>query len=147
MLVLAGPGFARDDLQKLMKQRAKELLDKTIVEFTYQTGNLGLQEVLKKGVIEKITKYSRISQETKAVETLLEEINKNGKAVYGLEKTRDALNNGIISFLLVSDTMIREYEELLDKAERLKCSIMVISSEHDAGEKLLGLGGIAGLLF
>jgi protein pelota len=146
-IIIAGPGFARDDLQKLMKQRAKELLDKTIIEFTYQTGNLGLQEVLKKGLIEKITKYSRITEETKVVEALLEEINKNGKAVYGLEKTRDALNNGTVSFLLVSDTNIREYEELLDRAERLKCSIMVISSEHDAGEKLLGLGGIAGLLF
>ncbi len=146
-IIIAGPGFARDDLQKLMKQRAKELLDKTIIEFTYQTGNLGLQEVLKKGLIEKITKYSRISQETKAVEALLEEINKSGKAVYGLEKTRDALNNGIISFLLVSDTKVRDYEEMLDKADKIKCNIMVISSEHDAGEKLLGLGGIAGLLY
>lgn len=146
-IIIAGPGFARDDLQKLMKQRAKELLDKTIIEFTYQTGNLGLQEVLKKDLIEKITKYSRISQETKAVEALLEEINKSGKAVYGLEKTRDALDNGIISFLLVSHTKIREYEELLDRAERLKCSIMVISSEHQSGQQLLGLGGIAGLLY
>jgi protein pelota len=146
-IIIAGPGFARDDLQKLMKQRAKELLDKTIIDFTYQTGNLGMQEVLKKGLVEKITKYSRITEETKAVEALLEEINKNGKAVYGLEKTKEALDNGIVSFLLVSDIKIRDYEELLDKADKLRCSIMIISSDHDAGEKLLGLGGIAGLLF
>jgi protein pelota len=146
-IVIAGPGFARDDLNNMIKQRTKDLLEKIIFDFTYQSGNLGLQELLKKGLIEKITKYSRISQETKAVETLLEEINKSGKAVYGLEKTRDALNNGIISFLLVSDTKVRDYEEMLDKADKIKCNIMVISSEHDAGEKLLGLGGIAGLLY
>ncbi len=145
-IVIAGPGFARDNLQNLIKQREKELLDKLMIEFTYQTGNLGLQELLKKGLIEKITKYSRITQETKAVERLLEEINKNGKSVYGLEKTREALENGTIDFLLVSDIKIREFEELLDLADKIKCKIMIIASEHDAGEKLVGLGGIAGLL-
>nr|NIO44602.1 mRNA surveillance protein pelota [Candidatus Aenigmarchaeota archaeon] len=123
-IVIAGPGFARDNLQNLIKQREKELLDKLMIEFTYQTGNLGLQELLKKGLIEKITKYSRITQETKAVERLLEEINKNGKSVYGLEKTREALENGTIDFLLVSDIKIREFEELLDLADKIKCKIM-----------------------
>jgi len=145
-IVIAGPGFAREDLQKLVKQRERELLDKLMMEFTYQIGNLGLQELLKKGLIEKITKYSRITKETKAVEKLLEEINKNGKAIYGLEKTKSALENGIIDFLLVSDIKIREFEELLDLADKMKCKIMIIASEHDAGEKLVGLGGIAGLL-
>ena len=146
-IIIAGPGFARDDLQKLIKQRAKELLEKIIIEFTYQAGNLGLQELLKKGLIERITKYSRITEETKAVERLLEQINKNGKAAYGSEKTKEALESGAIELLLVSDVKIREYEELLDKADKLRCIIMVISSEHEAGEKLLGLGGIAALIF
>jgi len=145
-IVIAGPGFAREDLQKLIKQREKELLDKIMMEFTYQTGNLGLQELLKKGLIEKITKYSRIAQETKAIEKLLEEINKNGKAVYGFEKTKEALESGRIDFLLVSDIKIREFEELLDLADKMKCKIMIIASEHSAGERLVGLGGIAGLL-
>jgi len=145
-IIIAGPGFARDDLQNLVKQRSKDLLDKIIVEFTYQSGNLGLQELLKKGLIEKLTKYSRITEETKAVEKLLEEINK-GKGFYGMEKTREALDNGIVSLLLVSNTKIRDYENLLDKADKLRCNIMVISSEHDAGEKLVGLGGIAALVF
>ncbi len=145
-IVIAGPGFARENLQNLIKQREKDLLDKLMMEFTYQTGNLGLQELLKKGLIEKITKYSRISQETKAVEKLLEAINKNRKAVYGLEKTKEALENGLIDFLLVSDIKIREFEELLDLSDKMKCKIMIINSEHAAGEKLIGLGGIAGLL-
>ncbi len=145
-IVIAGPGFARENLQKLIKQREKELLKKLMMNFTYQTGNLGLQELLKKGLIEKITKYSRISQETKAVEKLLDEINKNGKAVYGFEKTKEALESGNIDFLLVSDVKIRDFEELLDLADKVKCKIMIINSEHAAGEKLLGLGGIGGLL-
>lgn len=146
-IVIAGPGFARDDLQKIIKQRAKELTEKVMIEFTYQSGNLGLQELLKKGLIEKITKYSRIAEETKAVERLLEEINKNGKAVYGLEKTKEAVESGIIELALVSDKKIREFENVLDLADKMKCRIMIVSSEHSSGEKLLGLGGIAGLKF
>ncbi|OGI12197.1 mRNA surveillance protein pelota [Candidatus Micrarchaeota archaeon RBG_16_36_9] len=145
-IIIAGPGFARDDLQNLIRQRAKELLDKIIVDFTYQSGNLGLQELLKKGLVEKLTKYSRITEETNAVERLLEDLNK-GKAVYGIEKTKEALENGQISLLLVSNTKVRDFEELLDTADKNRCNIMVISSEHDSGEKLLGLGGIGAILF
>jgi protein pelota len=145
-IVIAGPGFARDDLNNLIKQRSKELLDKIIIDFTYQSGNLGLQELLKKGLIEKVTKFSRIAEETKAVEKLLERINKS-KAVYGVEKTKEALNNGIAQLLLVSDSKIREYEDVLDEADRMKCELIIVSDEHDAGQKLLGLGGIAALTF
>jgi protein pelota len=145
-IVIAGPGFARDDLQNLIKQRCKELLDKIIVDFTYQPGNLGLQELLKKGLIEKITKYSKIAEETNMVERLLDRINKN-KAVCGLEKTKEALANGIVELLMVSDEKIREYEDVLDEADKMRCELAIISSEHDSGQKLLGLGGIAALTF
>jgi protein pelota len=145
-IVIAGPGFARDDLQNLIKQRAKELLPKIIVEFTYQSGNLGLQELLKKGLIEKITMYSRIAEETKAVERFLERISK-GKAVYGQEKVKEALSNGVVELLLISNEKVREYEGVLDEADKMRCSLMIISSEHESGQKLLGLGGVAALTF
>lgn len=143
-IVIAGPGFAREDLQNLIKQRSKELLPKIIVEFTYGTGNLGVQELLKKGLIEKITKYSRIAQETNAVEKLLELMNK-GKASCGLEKTKEAVTGGKAHMLLISDVKIRDYEDILDDADRAGAELMIISSEHDAGQKLLGVGGIAAL--
>jgi len=145
-IIIAGPGFAREDVQKLIKERAKELLDKLMIDFTYQTGNLGLQELLKKGLIEKLTKYSRVTEETQAVEMLLSEINKNGKAIYGFEKTKQALENGVVELLLVSDKKIRDFEGLLDLSDKMKNRVMIISSEHESGEKLLGLGGIAALL-
>ena len=80
------------------------------------------------------------------VEKLLDRINKS-KAVCGTEATRQALASGTVELLLVSDVKIREYEDILDDADKMRCSIMIISSEHDAGQKLLGLGGIAALTF
>jgi len=35
---------------------------------------------------------------------------------------------------------------LLDEADRMRCSIMIVSSENDSGQKLLGLSGVAALL-
>jgi protein pelota len=102
---------------------------------------------LKKGLIEKLTKLSRITEETQAVESLLESISGSGKAVYGLEKVKEAIESRVVRLLLISDSKIREYEEVLDFADKMRVEIMVISSQHDAGEKLLGLGGIAALLF
>lgn len=142
-IIIAGPGFTKEDIQKLIKEREKELLNKLMVNFTYQTGNLGLQELLKKGLLEKIGKMSRIEDETKAVERLLGEVGK--KAVFG-ENIEEAVESGL-ELLLVSDKKIREFEKILDLADKMKTKIMVISSEHPAGERLIGLGGIAGLKY
>ena len=143
-IIVAGPGFTKDDIQDIIKSREKGLLEKLMMNSTYQTGKLGLQELLKKGLLEKLGKMSRIEEETKAVERLLEGIG-DGKAVYG-DNIKESIESGL-EILLVSDKKIRDYEELLDIADEMKIKIMVISSEHPAGERLLDLGGIAGLKY
>ena len=145
-IIIAGPAFAKDNIQRLIKEREKQLLEKIIIDSTFQTGETGLQELLKKGLIEKLTKMSRVTEETKAVESLLEAISSSGKAVYG-DKVKEAVESGVVILLLVSDNKIRDFEEVLDLADRMRVRIMVVSSQHSAGEKLLGLGGIAGLIY
>jgi protein pelota len=145
-IIIAGPAFTKDNILRLAKEREKPLLEKIIIDSTFQTGEAGLQELLKKGLIEKLTKISRVTEETKAVENLLEAVASSGKAVYGLENVKNAIESGLIRLLLISDEKIREFEETLDLADKMKVRIMVISSQNEAGEKLLGLGGIAGLL-
>jgi protein pelota len=144
-IIIAGPAFAKENIQKLIKEREKPLLSKIIIDSTYQTGETGLQELLKKGLIEKLTKLSRVTDETKAVESLMQAISGSGKAVYGA-KVKEALESGIVRMVLISDAKIEEFEGALDIADRMSIEIMVVSSQHEAGEKLLGLGGIAGFL-
>ena len=143
-IIIAGPGFTKDNIQTIIKGREKDLLEKVIINSTYQTGNLGLQELLNKGLIEKLGKMSRVEEETKAVEKILGEI---GKKAFSGEKVSDAVKSGNVQLLLVSDEKIRDYEGILDLADEMKTKIMIISSKHPAGERLLGLGGIAGLVF
>lgn len=93
-----------------------------------------------------MTSLSRISEETAAVEALLTEIVREGKAVYGGWETREAVDKGAVEILLVSDKNVREMEPIMEDAEKMGTKVMVISSLHPSGEKFLGLGGIGGLL-
>jgi len=145
-IIIAGPACAKENVLKLAKEREKHLLEKIIIDSTFQTGETGLQELLMKGLIEKLTKISRVTEETKAVESLLEAVAGSGKAVYGLDNVKNAVESGQVKLLLISDEKIMECEETLNLAVKMRVRIMVISSQHEAGEKLLGLGGIAGLL-
>lgn len=144
--IVAGPAFVKEELSGFVRQKYRKLAEKISIHSLSQTGEAGLQELLKSGILEKLLKQSRISEETEAVEKLLSEIGKDGLAVYGLKETQKALEAGAIETLLVSDKKVREVEDLLEQAEKQKAKILIVNSEHQSGEKLLGLGGVAGLL-
>ncbi len=143
-IIIAGPGFAKEDILKQIKD--KELKERITTDSVSHTGEVGLQELINRGTIERIIVDSRISEETEIVEKLLAEIMKEGNAVYGLDETQQALQNKALDILLVSDMKVRELEDMMDMAEKIKTKVMIISSKHQSGEKLLGLGGIAGIL-
>ena len=144
-IILAGPGFAKEEVMKLIKENEKNLAPKIILDSVSHTGEVGLQELLKRGTIRKITKFNRLEEEIEAVENILIEIAREGKATYG-KNVENAIDAGAVELLLISDTKVREFENLMDKAEKISAQIMIISSKHQSGQKLLGLGGIAALL-
>ena len=53
---------------------------------------------------------------------------------------------GAVETLLVSSEKIREFEKLMEAAEKLGTKISIITSDHTMGEQFSGLGGVAGLL-
>ena len=77
-----------------------------------------------------------------------------GNVTYGLDSVENAVKLGAVEKLVIADTSIRDadeqqrlkLEELMREAERRRASVTVISTEHEAGAKLLCLGGIAALL-
>jgi len=86
---------------------------------------------------------------------ILEEINKNNLAVYGLQETENAAYAGAIKILLISDKFIQEsrqkniyskIDNIMKSVEQRKGEINIISSDHEGGKKLNGLGGITGIL-
>jgi protein pelota len=144
--LLAGPGFTRENLQKFIKERFRELLPKLLLERTYETGEVGLRELLKAKVLEKIVQGSKLSDETAAIEGLLEEIGRKGPVAYGPEQVKAALEAGSVERLMVVDSGVRKQAALLDLAEQTHSAILIVSGGSDAAEKLEGLGGVAAKL-
>ena len=58
------------------------------------------------------------------------------------------MDAGAIETLLVTDKLVRtkKADGLLEKAKKTKSKFIIISTVHEAGKKLEGLGGVGALL-
>jgi len=147
-LVIIGPGFARDHLIKVGKEKEPLLFKDAITHATANAGLNGVYEALKIGIVEQITKENRVSKETQAVEKVFEEIKKDGLVTYGTNEVEDALSRGAAEKLLLTDVMVRSKngEHLLDLARKTNCTFIIINTMHETGKKFEGIGGVAALL-
>jgi len=148
-IVIAGPGFVKNDFYKYLEETHKEIAKKSILESTGAGGKSGIQEVLKKGTVEKLTTENRIAHEISAIDKIFQEIAKSSsKIAYGKDQVIRGANAGAIENLLVLDKLIRSenLEKVMDLVENMAGEVMVISSEHEGGKQLESLGGLAAKL-
>ncbi|MFZ3059171.1 MAG: mRNA surveillance protein pelota [Candidatus Methanoperedens sp.] len=151
-VILAGPGFTKEDFLDFIKARDQELAKKIVLEDTSSIGVSGFQEVLRRGAVDRIMEESRIGREAKLIEELMKEISINGKVAYGMDDVRNAESLGAIETLLITDELLRTEREgnnidgFLKAVEHSQGRIVVFSTEFEPGKKLESLGGIAGLL-
>ncbi|RLJ01708.1 MAG: mRNA surveillance protein pelota [Candidatus Aenigmatarchaeota archaeon] len=139
-VVIAGPGFVKDELKRVLNMDV-------MIESCSHTGVPGLKEVINRGAVERVGKESRVVEETKKVEEAFEEIGKgSGLVEYGLEEVKRVAEQGAVKTLLVSEPMIRDFEELMNKVEEMGGKVFIISDSHEAGEKLKRIGGVMALL-
>ena len=152
-LILASPSFWKEDLMKELKDN--ELKQKIILATCSSATKNGIDEVIKRPEVKEALKQERVAKEINKVEELLTEIAKNNLAVYGLKETENASVIGAIKELLLTNTFIiksrsenfyNTIEKIMKIVEKTKGSIEIISSEHEGGKKLDGLGGIAAIL-
>jgi protein pelota len=152
--VIAGPGFIKDDFVKYLKNNARDVADRVIVEDTSSIGSSGFQEVLRRGAIERVAEEMRISREAKLIERLMVEIATDGKATYGYEQTKIAIEYGAVETLLIADETLRNFREkgargiehLIKDVERSRGRVVIFSTEFEPGQRLEKLGGMAALL-
>ena len=144
-IIIAGPGFEKENLLKHIKERNPELAKKIFIEHCHSLGITGINEVVRK-CSARILRDSRIAKETELVEELFSRIYSEGLAVYGKKETEHAVKLGAVETLLVSEEKIPEFEKIMDLTEKMGGRVKIISSDHEAGERFLHLGGIAGFL-
>ena len=152
VLVVAGPGFTKDDFLKYIVENEPALAEKVITEGASSCGLPGYLEVLRRGAVERASKNIRLSREARLIETLLERISKNEPVVYGLNEVKSAVEFGAVDTLMVADELLREQREkwnidsLLQRVESTRGEVVVFSSEFEPGKRLVHMGGIVALL-
>jgi len=155
-IVIVGVGFIKNDFVKYLQRNAEDVAKAVIdVKSVNNTGMAGISEVLRSGVLAKALQHVRIVEETRIIEEVLERLGKGRKDVtYGVEEVKKASSFGAVETITLADTKLREasdedriaLEKLMTEIEAKGGKIIVISTEHEAGTKLLSLGGIAALL-
>ena len=148
-IVIAGPGFGKNDFHKYLEQNHSDISKMAILESTGAGGRAGIREVLQKGLLEDMATEGRIAQEMRVMTEVLQEIGKSSNLVtYGKKEVQIAAQAGAVKQLLVIDKFVREsdVENVMDITENLGGKVMVISSEHEGGKQLQALGGIAAIL-
>jgi len=152
-IIIASPAFWKEELMKELKN--EELKKKMILATCSFVGKNGIDEVIKRPETAEALREERAASEINFVEKVLSEISKDGKVAYGLKEVEQAALGGAVENLLVTDKLITQMREkgnyskldsLMKSVDASKGAISIISSEHDGGKKLSGLGGIAALL-
>lgn len=155
-IAVIGVGFVKNIFTKFMKNEAVDMAKSVIdVKSVNNSGVAGIYEALRSGVLSKVMKHMRIIEETEIMEEILKRLGKNETNVtYGLDNVKEVIEVGAVETLVLADTLLREtsdekrqfLEDLMKTVEQKGGKVMIVSTEHEAGTKLVALGGIAALL-
>lgn len=155
-IVVLGPGFTKGKFVKHIRRATSDVSRDIIdVKSVNSSGVAGINEALRSGVLTKALRHVRIVEESNVVEEVLKRLGKGTLDVtYGLNDVERASVFGAVEKLLLADVVLREavdekrlaLEGLMKEVEGKRGEVMVISAEHEAGTKLLALGGVAALL-
>jgi protein pelota len=155
-IVILGLGFVKNGFVKYIQDVASDVAAAVAdVKSVNSSGVTGINEAVRSGVLTKTLKHVRMAEETGLVEEVLARLGKGTTDVaYGLDEVAKATQYGAVEKLLLTDSMLREstdekrteLEKIMREVEEKAGQITVVSTEHEGGNKLQGLGGIAALL-
>ncbi len=152
-VILASPAFWKEELMKELNDDG--LRQKIILATCSSATKNGIEEVIKRPEVREALRHERAAKEINKVEELFTEIAKNSLAAYGLKETENAAAIGAVKELLVTDNLIQKsrnenfygkLDYIMKTVDKTKGEVEIVSSEHEGGKKLDGIGGIAAIL-
>lgn len=162
-VILASPGFVKDQFMDYMIQQAIKSDYKTILEnkgkFLLIHSSSGFKHSLKEvladpGVVSRISD-TKAASEVKALETFYSILQvDSARAFYGKKHVEKANEAQAVETLLISDKLFRcqdvalrkEYVTLVESVKEYNGDVKIFSSLHVSGEQLDQLTGIAAIL-
>ncbi len=155
-IVVIGVGFFKNDFVTFVHSEAPDVAACVVdVKSVNNGGMAGVQEALRSGVLIKTFRELRVGEESDVVEDVLKRLGRgDGTVAYGLDDVVRVVGFGAAERLVLADSVLRDasdserlrLEGLMLDVEGKGGSIIIVSTEHEAGAKLMGLGGIAAVL-
>ena len=155
-VVIVGVGFVKNYFVRFLENEAADVSKSVVdVKSVNNSGVAGIYEALRSGILVKATRRLRIAEETETLEEIMRRLGKGeGTVAYGVDEVEKAAKIGAVERLVLADIMLREstdekrlsIEAIMMEVEQKGGSTMVVSTEHEAGTKLVALGGVAAIL-
>lgn len=166
-ILLASPGFVAAGFQKYIQSIAstttpaiKRLLPSIVVVHSASGYLHSLSEVLQSPAVKTILSDTKYARETKLMDDFLEQLRKEtNKATYGPREVESAVDQGAVGrgggVLIISNRLFRSQDvaerkrwvALVDRVRDVEGGdVRILSSDHESGTRLDGLGGVAALL-
>ena len=147
-VVIAGPGFTKDDIKKyaadsgIMKKMSKQL----IFESVSNAERSGIYELIRGEKVERLLEKERIRIEFRLMEEFLKGIEAKSSK-YGAGNVSASIEEGNAKVVLVNDSVLggREFQMVLSKAEERKIKIEDFNSGDEVGEQLHSFKDIAAI--
>ncbi|KAI0382646.1 hypothetical protein F5Y04DRAFT_41229 [Hypomontagnella monticulosa] len=166
-LLLASPGFVAGDFKKYISDEGARRGDKPMMAMAKQatvvhssSGHLhSLNEILKSPEVLATMKDMKFSKETRFMDDFFDKLRKDdGRAWYGTAPVEKAVKEGAVGrgggVLLINNSLFRSmdiatrrrYVAMVDKVKEDGGEARILSSDHESGQRLDALGGIAAVL-
>jgi len=162
-VLLAGPGFVKDDFLAWMLQKATQNGDTQILQKKSSFVSVhascvhkqALKELLADEQVQKSIANTKAAAHLKALEEFYCMVQKEPDRVcYGPKQVKEAIEKCAVQTLMVVDSLFRnanvslrrQYVEMVDMAKDQGATFHIFSSQHVSGEQLQQLSGIAGVL-
>eukprot|EP00198_Chlamydomonas_reinhardtii_P005586 XP_001694922.1 Dom34 protein [Chlamydomonas reinhardtii] len=162
-LVIAGPGFAKDQFKEHLEQEAVrrevrpliENKEKIVLASASSAYKHSLKEVLSCPTIASRIKDTKAAREVTALQDFYDLLATDAtRAFYGPGHVFAAAELGAIQVLLISDSLFRinhvekrrKFAELVEGVREAGGEALVFSAMHVSGEQLNQLSGIAAIL-
>ncbi len=146
IVVIAGPGFMREDIKKYMESMGIETGKRLVYTGASDAERSGIREAMQSAEVSKVLENEHVKKEFSYLNRFLAFI-RTGSAVYGIDGIRDWIESRRVGIVLVNDSVLNDekMKVILDYADKHRIKIEIFNSEDDAGMQLKNFKDIAGL--
>mmetsp|Transcript_65535 Transcript_65535/g.154080 ORF Transcript_65535/g.154080 Transcript_65535/m.154080 type:complete len:404 (-) Transcript_65535:20-1231(-) len=162
-VLMAGPGFVKDDFVTWMLQKATQTGDTQLLQKKSNfvcvhascVHKQALKELLADEQVQKSIANTKAAAHLKALEEFYVMVQKEPDRVcYGPKQVHEAIEKCAVQTLMVVDSLFRnanvklrrQYVDMVEIARDQGANCQIFSSQHVSGEQLQQLSGIAGVL-